>query len=158
MDRYTQRWPLIPEEELLGSSVNVGSAEFPLLVLLHKRRITTGTLFGDAPALGCVDCLDAFSTKSPRSRKYALANDMWLGRPDPLLWQANLTHELRLGLARMVATKMALRAGEPRSSSPPCESVGPYVLSVWIYWVFGCLSQRRRTVRGRETAAAAAER
>ena len=78
----------------------------------HERAMAAAKL------LGCVDCLDAFSTQSPRSRKYALANDMWLDRPDPLLWQANLTHELRLGLAKMVATKVALRAGEPRSSSP----------------------------------------
>ena len=81
LDRYMQRWPLIPKGELLASSVDVSSAESPLPVLLHKRRITTEMLSGDMPALVCVDCLDAFSTKSPWLCKYALANDLWLGRP-----------------------------------------------------------------------------
>ena len=43
--------------------------------------------------------------------KYALANDLWLGRPDPLLWKANVTHELCLALAKTVAPKVVLRAG-----------------------------------------------
>ena len=44
--------------------------------------------------------------------KYALANDLWLGRIDPLLWEANVTHEMCLALARTVATKVVLRAGD----------------------------------------------
>ena len=40
-----------------------------------------------------------------------LSNDLWLGRPDPLLWKANMTHEMCLALARTVATKVVLRAG-----------------------------------------------
>ena len=43
------------------------------------------------------------------TRKYALANDMWLGRWDPLFREANLSHQMLLALARVVSTKVVLR-------------------------------------------------
>ena len=66
---------------------------------------------GNCPASVCRDCYYAFSPKQPKLCKFSLANDLWLGRPDPLLSQANMTHEMCLALARTVATKVVLRAG-----------------------------------------------
>ena len=76
------------------------------------------TASGKAPAAVCGHCVEAFSGKRPWLCKYALANDLWLGRPDPLRWKANMTHEMCLALARTVATKVALRArGASQSES-----------------------------------------
>ena len=113
VDRYQQRWPMIPAEELLlASSVTVvGSDRQRVQVLLHKRRVTDDMACGKCPTLVCQDCWRAFSPKKPQLCRFALANDMWLGRIDPLLWQANMTHEMCLALARTVATKVVLRAG-----------------------------------------------
>ena len=94
-----------------ASSVDVGTARYPLPVLLHKRRVTDDMAQGKAPAAVCEDCVEAFSSRKPWLCKYALANDLWLGRPDPLLWKANMTYEMCLALARTVATKVVLRAG-----------------------------------------------
>ena len=112
VERYQKRWPLIPEEELLASSVSVyNSSRQKVAVLLHKRRVDAAMIRGDCPAHVCRDCYYAFVSKQPKLCKFALANDLWLGRPDPLLWQANMTHEMCLALARTVATKVVLRAG-----------------------------------------------
>lgn len=59
----------------------------------------------------------AFTGKRPTLCKYALANDLWLGRIDPLLWRANLTHEMCLALARTVATKVVLRVGNAQTTA-----------------------------------------
>ncbi|CAE7839256.1 unnamed protein product, partial [Symbiodinium sp. CCMP2592] len=123
--RYHERWPLIPTKELEASSVDVGTARCPVLVLLHKRRVTGDMVRGNAPAAVCEDCVEAFSGRKPWLCKYALANDLWLGRPDPLLWKANMTHEMCLALARTVATKVVLRAGgasQAESSNRPSNS------------------------------------
>ncbi|CAE7311896.1 unnamed protein product [Symbiodinium sp. CCMP2592] len=123
--RYHERWPLIPTKELEASIVDVGTARCPVLVLLHKRRVTGDMVRGNAPAAVCEDCVEAFSGRKPWLCKYALANDLWLGRPDPLLWKANMTHEMCLALARTVATKVVLRAGgasQAESSNRPSNS------------------------------------
>eukprot|EP00435_Cladocopium_sp_Y103_P023302 s5561_g5.t1 len=80
-------------------------------VLLHRRRVSKDAAKGNEPALTCNDCYCAFAHKEPWLCKFSLANDMWLGRIDPLLWDANMTHEMCLALARTVATKVILRAG-----------------------------------------------
>ena len=112
VERYKQRWPLIPESELLASSVSVSdSLGQKVQVLLHKRRVDGDMACGNCPASVCRDCYYAFSPKQPKLCKFSLANDLWLGRPDPLLSQANMTHEMCLALARTVATKVVLQAG-----------------------------------------------
>ena len=100
VERYHERWPLIPLEEL------------------HKRRLGPDIISGQSPAAVCSQCADAFSPSRPRVCKYALANDLWLGRPDPLLWNDDMTHEMRLALARTVATKVVLRAGGAAQQEP----------------------------------------
>ncbi|CAJ1335646.1 unnamed protein product, partial [Effrenium voratum] len=89
----------------------MGTSRDPVQVLLHQRRVTEDMAHGKAPAAACEDCVEEFFGKRPWLCKYALANDLWLGRPDPLLWKANMTHEMCLALARTVATKVVLRAG-----------------------------------------------
>ena len=70
-------------------------------VLLHKRRVTEEQAAGRAPVHVCADCKEAFEGKKtePWLCKYALANDLWLGRWDPLFRDANLSHQMLLALA-----------------------------------------------------------
>ena len=110
-ERYAGRWPLIPKGELRASCVDlphgVNGASVP--VLLHKRRVNERQAAGEEAVHICVDCHEAFAAKTPRLCKYALANDMWLGRWDPLFREANLSHQMLLALARVVSTKVVLR-------------------------------------------------
>ena len=102
-------------QELQASAVDMGTSRKPCLVLLHKRRVPTAAIRGESAVRICRDCHRSFSGKKPSLCKYALANDLWLGRIDPLLWEANLTHEMCLSLARTVATKVVLRSGQNTS-------------------------------------------
>ena len=108
-ERYEERWPLIPKEELRASSVELphGSDGASMRVLLHKRRVSVAQALGEEPVLMCSDCYEAFEPSSPWLCKYALANDLWLGRWDPLFRRANLSHQMLLALARVVLTKVS---------------------------------------------------
>ena len=122
VDRYHQRWPKIPLTELQASGVQVccpdGSSQ---LVLLHKRQVSAAAARGQEPVHVCSECHQAFAPKKPRLCKFALANDLGLGRIDPLLWDANMTHEMCLALARTVATKVVLRAGGAQTAQATTE-------------------------------------
>ena len=111
VERCKKRWPKIPAAELEASSVDVGTDGHRCLVLLHKRRVSAAAVRGEESVGICHDCHRAFSSKKPRLCRFALANDLWLGRMDPLFVDANMTHEMCLALARTVATKVVLRAG-----------------------------------------------
>ena len=111
---YEVRWPLIATTgELKASSVTVlawNKNEMQACeVLLHKRRVSEAQAAGEEPALVCSECKDAFQGDVPWLCKYALANDLWLGRWDPLFRNANLSHQMLLALARCVSTKIVLR-------------------------------------------------
>ena len=111
-ERYSSRWPLIPEQELLASCVDlsVGTAEGSRRkVLMHKRRVDAEQADGKRAVCVCEDCFEAFRGKKPWLCKYSLANDMWLGRWDPLFRGANLSHQMLLALGRIVTTKIVLR-------------------------------------------------
>ena len=110
VERYKKRWPKIPAAELEASSVDVGTDGHRCLVLLHKRRVSAAAVRGEESVGICHDGHRAFSSKKPRLCRFALANDLWLGRMDPLFVDANMTHEMCLALARTVATKVVLRA------------------------------------------------
>ena len=86
-------------------------------VLLHKRRVTEAQAAGEAVVHVCSDCRQAFESGSPWLCKYALANDLWLGRWEPLFRNANLSHQMLLALARVVSTKIVLRPDGSKSSS-----------------------------------------
>ena len=108
---YAARWPDIPEAELCASSVSlrIGSTAVHRSVLLHKRRVDSEQAHGRAPAHVCQDCHTAFGPAKPSLCKYALANDMWLGRWPPVLRRCNLSHQMLLAIARIVTTKVVLR-------------------------------------------------
>ena len=111
-ERYAKRWPLIPREELDASCVDLwigGSEGATKKVLLHRRRVSAACARGEATVAVCEDCHEAFRGKHPRLCKYSLANDMWLGRWDPVFRKANLSHQMLLALARTVTTKVVLR-------------------------------------------------
>ena len=110
---YGERWPDIPEEELRCSAVSlrIGTGSKTREVLLHRRRVDHRQALGADPVLVCADCHAAFSPWKPTLCKYALANDLWLGRWHPVLRRANenLSHQMLLALARIVTTKVPLR-------------------------------------------------
>ena len=113
---YSERWPLIPWTELEASSVHVPCSGAWHTVLLHKRRVTEAMVRGDEPACVCRDCAMAFSGSQPKLCKYALANDLWLGRFDPLMRGLNVAHQVLHARARVVAHKIVLRRDESTAS------------------------------------------
>ena len=94
--RYEKRWPLIPVDELRASAIElpIASTESSVLVLLHKRRVSESQRVGEEPVAVCPDCFDSFFSDAPWLGKYALANDLWLGRWDLLFRNANLAHQM----------------------------------------------------------------
>lgn len=94
---YMQRWPKIPQEELLASSV-IHPEPREMVWLLHTRVVpilpgsfgtlsqiscTAGTAgVGDpaAKVLLCFECASCLCTRLPRMPPAALANDLWIGR------------------------------------------------------------------------------
>ena len=129
VERYAERWPLIAETGELGySSVAVQAVDHnkrnkrpkPIRdyrVLLHKRRVNETQAAGQAKVHVCPECKEAFEGPSPWLCKYALANDLWLGRWDPLFRNANLSHQMLLALARVVTTKIVLRPDGSKNKS-----------------------------------------
>lgn len=92
-------------------------------LFLHKRRVSQKAACGDQTILVCRDYHAAFSAKQPRLCKFSLANALWLDRPDPSLWEAKMTHEMCLSLARTGATASTEPVGGKqrdavRASSP----------------------------------------
>ncbi|CAK0796442.1 unnamed protein product, partial [Prorocentrum cordatum] len=128
VSRYRERWPLIAATgELEASSVTVvapdpkkkeGHDEYR--VLLHKRRVTEEQAAGRSAVHVCADCKEAFEGPGPWLCKYALANDLWLGRWCPLFRKANLSHQMLLALARVVTTKIVLRPDGSKNKSSDC--------------------------------------
>ncbi|CAK0876828.1 unnamed protein product [Prorocentrum cordatum] len=119
VEDYHKRWPKIPLEELESSAVIVaasgttqenGKTEYR--VLLHKRRVSQEQAAWRASVYVCSECKWAFGGPRPFLCKYALANDMWLGRWGPLFRDADvcpLSHQMLLALARVVSTEIVLR-------------------------------------------------
>ena len=77
---------------------------------------------GVEAVLVCADCKEAFGHSKPWLCKYALANDLWLGRRLPLFRNANITHQMLLALARLVTTKVVLRP-ESKTKQSKTESM-----------------------------------
>ena len=78
-DWYHERWPLIPSDELYGSSVTWHGTQ----VLMHRRRVPDSALVGDTTIPVCTFCRAAYWTLKPKLSKTALTNDLWLGRLPP---------------------------------------------------------------------------
>ena len=112
------RWPLIPRAELEASSVEVQDATVGACkLLLHRRRVSDAQAKGTRAVLVCGECKESFGHRKPWLCKYALANDLWLGKWVPLLRNANLTHQMLLARARLVTTKVVLRPEQKDNTS-----------------------------------------
>ena len=127
---YSQRWPLIPKQELWASSVShPHKPEWRWL--LHTRRVGEATLGSHgvaAPVKVCWDCGYALSAPTPQKVQmpmYALANDNWIGRmPFPLAPGGEPLHEMELkslARGRMCVKKVI---AEPGRQGPRDERQG----------------------------------
>ena len=124
VERYAERWPLIPKQELVHSAVK-HPYHREMRWLLHTRRITmlenqictdaAGIADPNATCLLCLDCLRDIFKKKPRMPKYALATDFWLGREHVDFKQLSDASRWLLSLARPVWKSIYLGAnyGQP---------------------------------------------
>lgn len=109
---------MIPRAELEASSVEVqDETGVAHKLLLHRRRVSNAQAKGTRAVLVCGECKESFGHRKPWLCKYALANDLWLGRWVPLLRNANLTHQMLLARARLVTTKVVLRPEQKNKTS-----------------------------------------
>ena len=119
--RYRARWPLLPLSELMHSCVSHPYGRYadgsPWLWLLHKASVPA-ELTEDTRVWVCADCAGSLARKCPRVPKYALANDLWLGRvpavfrPDKKRLSA-MTFML-LSLGRAVVQKVIAERTKPQ--------------------------------------------
>ena len=128
---YMQRWPKIPQEELLASSV-IHPEYREMVWLLHTRVVpilpgsfgtlsqiscTAGTAgVGDpaAKVLLCFECASCLCTRLPRMPPAALANDLWIGRYPGIYSKLSQSEKWLLSLGRPCWRKVLLgRKGAP---------------------------------------------
>ena len=136
VDRYHERWPLIPPEELHASSIqhpNDASWRW----LLHSRRVPVLTNsdapqpaageadrppcagIGDAamPVWCCRECMEDLCGKHPKMPLNAVANDNWIGREKLIVRNATrATHWLSC-LGRFCWKQLRLGRGPPSSGT-----------------------------------------
>ena len=126
VDRYRQRWPLIPSEELHASSVQ--HPEHPdWRWLLHSRRVPVEAAtdpshdkppcagVGDADGLiwACWGCLTDLCAKKPKMPLDALANDNWGGRERPHVRKASKATKMLASIGRCCWKQVRLGKGAP---------------------------------------------
>lgn len=91
VQRYSRRWPKIPLEELLSSSVEHPYCKGEHL-LLHKRRMPVDL---KDPCLVCTDCKGSLMSSILTLPRHSLANDLWMGeQPAALRGLASATKRL----------------------------------------------------------------
>jgi hypothetical protein len=143
VERYQERWPLIPHEELHASSIQ--HPDNPSWRwLLHSRRVpvlpnsgapqpAAGDAdlppcagIGDAsmPVWSCRDCVHDLCGAHPKMPLNAVANDNWIGREKLLVRNATrATHWLSC-LGRFCWKQVRLGRGPPSSgAAQPAEDV-----------------------------------
>lgn len=118
--RYARLWPLIPLDELLGSSVEhpTGKDEAgqPWRWLLNTKMLPS-RLSPDTVVEACLSCSKSLTRKVPHMPKYALANSLWIGR-EPLVFRCEgkklspMTF-LLLSLGRAVVQKIIAEKDKP---------------------------------------------
>ena len=121
VERYAERWPLIPKSELVHASVK--HPFFDMRWLLHTRRIqmTDGVADATATCLVCPDCLKSISKRKPTMPKFALCNDLWIGRHHPDFRHLSDAMRWLLSLARPVWKTIYLG---PQYSTGEAKQVG----------------------------------
>jgi len=109
-ERYHERWRFkrqdgshggIPLEELQASAVQDPAPDGKLWLLHQKAfRDESGNVDATRKVPICRCCQQALSGLAPRMPKYALANDLWMGRMPPALRDLSVGAWMLLPLAR----------------------------------------------------------
>ena len=119
--KYHARWPLLPYSELIHSCVSHPYGRYadgsPWLWLLHKASVPA-ELTKDTRVWVCAECAGSLTRKCPRVPKYALANDLWIGRV-PAVFRPNKKRLsamtfLMLSLGRAVVQKVIAERRKPQ--------------------------------------------
>ena len=135
VQRYQDRWPLIPEEELHASSVqHPAHPDDPhWRWLLHTRRVpvlqpSANSVAGGAPvvppcagvgdpngvAWACWDCICSLCGKNPKQQPLnGLTNDNWIGREKEYVRDASTATHMLSSLARCCHRQIRLGKGSP---------------------------------------------
>ena len=119
--RYERTWPLIPAAELRGSCVSHPTGQYsdgtPWLWLLNRKAFPQD-VSPEAPCWVCEECSSSLTRKRPCVPKYALANNLWIGRL-PAVFRSGkkrlsaMTFTL-LSLGRAVVRKIIAERQKPR--------------------------------------------
>ena len=130
VDIYAQRWPLIPIEELRGSSVQHPDDE-TMHWLLYTRRVPLEPWSASASASNasglqcagagskhrtawcCMVSINHSCREHPTLPPIALANDFWLGRQHPCCRNLSLGMCMLLSTARLIMKQLLLGRGSP---------------------------------------------
>ena len=143
VERYQERWPLIPQEELHASSIQ--HPDNPSWRwLLHSRRVpvlpNSGALqppaedpdrppcagTGDAsmPVWSCRECQRDLCGPHPKLPLNAVANDNWIGREKLLVRNASRATHMLSSLGRFCWKQVRLGRGPSSSgAAQPAEDV-----------------------------------
>ena len=127
----SQRWPLIPLEELYAASVQHPEDQ-TMRWLLHTRRVPTqpageidsptaastarqcaGNGLQQRTAWCCMSCIKHLCREHPSLPPLALVNDFWLGRQHPWYQNLSLGMKMLLSSARLVMKQLFLGRGTP---------------------------------------------
>ena len=108
VERYLELFPLIPQDNIYASAVDLPHDDMYTPVLMHKRRITQAALKGMEKVNVCAQCYEAFKGTKPKLSAVCLANCNWIGRHEIMFRDTTLGHELLLPVGRVVSTKVYL--------------------------------------------------
>ena len=133
VNRYAQRWPLIPPQELHASSVEHPSEKDSdgnsYRWLLHTRRVPVLRRPADTSESGvpvcagvgdpesyvwaCWDCLNDVCAKKPKLPLNGLTNDNWIGREKVHVREASKATKMLASLGRCCWKQVRLGKGAP---------------------------------------------
>ena len=131
VERYIQKWPLIPKAELHASSVQHPD-DTSMRWLLHTRRVKRHSqacggsgvaqpagLFPPSAGFGikeetawlCKSCIKHLCIPKPKMPPLALANSFFLGRHHPVFREATLATRMLASSARLLMRQLFLGRG-----------------------------------------------
>ncbi len=86
VERYLQRWPQLAECPRVKRELQASAVQHPYLqdryLLLHKKAMPEDT---KSAAKVCRSCRSSLTSSTLALPRFALANDLWMGRPLPEL-------------------------------------------------------------------------
>ena len=84
VERYLQRWPQLAECPRAKRELQASAVQHPYLqdryLLLHKKAMPEDT---KSAAKVCRSCRSSLTSSTVALPRFALANDLWMGRPLP---------------------------------------------------------------------------